>query len=330
MCRLRLSLIGMATLLAWAPLLGAADSQQVAEPVRGVVFKLHVDRTTVPLSGRIRLTLTAAGPATLEIDPISTVVTANDWAAHPGQALTKKLGPRLDWSQTFELEPLSFDKDMKLPLPVAPLRYRVDSGDWREQQWNPIDITVTSSVVAANLEDAKGITGIEQLPAVPTWTAWQIGAAAGLVALTGIALGAWRWKRRPAAAVPEPPPDEWALRELERIEALDLPGGQEVERYHTLISDVLRRYLEIRFGLHAPEQTTPEFLAGLQKSAVLPAAQQEQLRHFLEHCDLAKFARAEFTVSECCAVAGLAREFIGVTARKPADPAAERNGQPTA
>ena len=150
------------------------------------------------------------------------------------------------------------------------------------------------------------------------------------MALTGLALGAWRWKRRPPPAVPEPLPHEWALRELERIDALDLPGGQEVERYHTLISDVLRRYLELRFGLHAPEQTTPEFLAGLQKSAVLAVAQHEQLRHFLERCDLAKFARAEFSVSDCRAVATLARELIGVTAKKPADRTPERNGQPPA
>jgi Domain of unknown function (DUF4381) len=277
------------------------------------------------------LTLTASGPAALEIDPITSVLTsAKDWDAHPAKVVTTTQGPRREWSQTFELEPLSFDKDKKIPLPVAPLRYRVGSGDWLEQAWNPLEITVTSSVVAGNVEDAKGITGIEQLPPVPAWNAWKIGGVAGLVALTGIALGAWRWKRRPPLAMPEPPPHEWALRELDRIEALDLPGGQDVERYHTLVSDVLRRYLEIRFGLHAPEQTTPEFLAGLQRSAALPGAQQEQLRHFLERCDLAKFARAEFTVPECRAVAVLAREFIGATAKKPADPTVERNGHPDA
>jgi hypothetical protein len=332
---LRLPLMVLAIVLlppvAYAPGSPAETPEQVAEPVKGVVLKLRLDRTTVPLSGRLRLTLTAAGPAMLEIDPITSIVIGNDWEAHPGKAESAAKGQRLEWSQTFELEPLAFDKDKKVPLTVTPLRYRITAaGDWREQAWNPMDITVTSSVPSANLDDACGITGIETLPPLPSWTAWKIGGAAGLVALAGIAVGAWRWRRRPPPAVLELPPHEWALCELERIDALDLPGGQEVERYHTLLSDVLRRYLEMRFGLHAPEQTTPEFLAGLQKSAVLPAAQQEHLRHFLERCDLAKFARAEFTVSECRAVAGLAREFIGVTAKKADNPMSACNGQPAA
>jgi len=336
MRRLRIRLIAGVVMLLLAPVADApgspadaapvGEARQVAEPVKGVVLKLYLDRTTVSLSGRLRLTLTAAGPANLEIDPITSVVIGKDWSAQAEKAVTGQ-GPRLTWSQTFELEPLSFDKDKKVPLTVAPLRYRVSAGgDWREQPWNPIDITVTSSIAAANLDEARGITGIETLPPLPNWTAWRIAGAAGLVALAGLALGAWRWQRRPPPAVPEPPPHEWAVRELERIDALDLPGGQEVERYHTLLSDVLRRYLELRFGLHAPEQTTPEFLGALQKSAVLPGAQQEQLRHFLERCDLAKFARADFTVSECRAVAALARDFIGATASKPAA-AAAANGQ---
>ena len=61
------------------------------------------------------------------------------------------------------------------------------------------------------------------------------------------------------------------------------------------MSGVLRHYLEKRFGLPATEQTTTEFLDGLRRSTLLTAEQQEALRAFLGQCDLAKFARAEFT-----------------------------------
>ena len=50
-----------------------------------------------------------------------------------------------------------------------------------------------------------------------------------------------------------------ACRELDRIASLGLPAAGQVERFHTLVSNVLRRYLEKRFGLPARRQTTPEF-----------------------------------------------------------------------
>ena len=93
MRRLRLPLIATATLLAWTTLLGAAEPQQV-KSAKDVVFKLTIDRTTVPLSGACSLTLTAAGPAALEIDPITSVVTSKDWEAHAEAAVTRTQGRR--------------------------------------------------------------------------------------------------------------------------------------------------------------------------------------------------------------------------------------------
>jgi hypothetical protein len=309
------------------PVLRAEGVHQSAEPVKGVMLKLEVDRTTVALSGHLKLTLSAKGPASLEIDPIGAVVTSNEWEARPGVVVTGKEATKREWRQSFELDPFPLDKDKKLPLMVAPLRYRLDTGDWLEQAWQPLEITVTSTVPVPSIDDAKGITGIEALPPLPIWTAWKVAGLIGLAVFTGIALVAWRLRRRPARAVPEPLPHEWALRELERIEMLDLPGGREIERHHTLISDVLRRYLELRFGLRAPEQTTPEFLAGLRHSTALAAPQQEQLREFLERCDLAKFARAEFNAAECRVAVDMARAFIDQTVKRPEMPV-ERNGQP--
>src|SRR5262249_31331266 len=150
-------------LLVLTPPLRGDGYEEVAKPADGVIFKLHLDRTMVALSGRLRLTLTAKGPAALEIDPIASVVTSNEWAARPGGVVAQTRGGQRDWSQTFDLEPFPLDKDKKVPLAVAPVRYRIGSGDWLEQKWKPIDITVTTSVVVANVDDAKGITGIETL-----------------------------------------------------------------------------------------------------------------------------------------------------------------------
>ena len=56
------------------------------------------------------------------------------------------------------------------------------------------------------------------------------------------------------------------------------------------IRRILRRFLENRYGLHAPEQTTEEFLADLRARDTLDAGRKALLGEFLQHCDLIKFA----------------------------------------
>jgi hypothetical protein len=65
------------------------------------------------------------------------------------------------------------------------------------------------------------------------------------------------------------------------------------EPFCTLLSEIVRVYLEERFGLRAPDQTTEEFLEGLRESLALDLRHKELLRDFMIQCDLVKFARGE-------------------------------------
>ena len=110
------------------------------------------------------------------------------------------------------------------------------------------------------------------------------------------------------------PPDQWALAELDRIAGLALPATGEIERYHTLLSNTMRHYLELRFQVPASQQTTPEFLKTVSTSEFLTREQQQILGQFLEHCDLAKFARVGFSEEQCLAAVHMARTLIEQTA----------------
>ena len=57
------------------------------------------------------------------------------------------------------------------------------------------------------------------------------------------------------------------------------------------LSAIARRYLEARFQLHAPEQTTEEFLRDAASAGKLSPAHQQLVTDFLEQSDLVKFAR---------------------------------------
>lgn len=56
------------------------------------------------------------------------------------------------------------------------------------------------------------------------------------------------------------------------------------------VSDAVRGYLEGRFGLRAPEQTTEEFLAGLAGKELPGMGNAAGLGEFMGWCDLVKFA----------------------------------------
>lgn len=165
-----------------------------------------------------------------------------------------------------------------------------------------------------DLSRLRGITGIEEVPAAPLAPRWPYWLALSLVISTGLVVAGWKVaRRRGRAAAPPLPPDLWALAELDRLEAMKLPEAGAVERFHTLLSDVVRSYLERRFDMRAPRQTTIEFLETMRQSPQLTATQQELLRAFLSRCDLAKFARAMPSAEECGATAAMARRFVEQT-----------------
>src|SRR5690606_20874216 len=107
----------------------------------------------------------------------------------------------------------------------------------------------------------------------PERTPWWLPVAGvAALALVGGLLW-WRFHARPVpGAVPGTtalPPHVTALRALARLRNAPRTTPEEVERFYTEVSQVLRRYLEDRFGLHAPERTTEEFLPEVERSGRL-------------------------------------------------------------
>jgi Domain of unknown function (DUF4381) len=169
-----------------------------------------------------------------------------------------------------------------------------------------------SPLLDQEVDELRDITGPEQVPPVPAISLWPYGLALGFLLAGSLLFVGWRYfhRKHPRS---DPPPEQWALVELSRIESQNLPDAGQVERYHTLISGVIRAYLESRFQLPASRQTTPEFLQTLRDSPHLPAARQEVLRDFLKQCDLAKFARADYSPDECRTIGQIARKLVQET-----------------
>lgn len=127
---------------------------------------------------------------------------------------------------------------------------------------------------------------------------WVALGLVGLIILVGII---WffmkQLKRMRKANVPPPlSPWEMAFKRLADLKAENLPQSGRIKEYYSRLSDIIRRYIEDRFSIKAPEMTTEEFLFQLRNSAVLGDQQKGLLREFLNGCDLVKFARFQASV----------------------------------
>ena len=133
-----------------------------------------------------------------------------------------------------------------------------------------------------SVEDIRDIKGLVAVPF--NW--WWLALVAGVLLLVTVIV--WWWKRRQPKteakrAVSLPTPLEIALAALQRLREMNLP----VEEFYTRLADIVRQFIEGRYGLRAPERTTEEFLA----EAHLPERHMALLRTFLVEADLVKFAR---------------------------------------
>ena len=78
---------------------------------------------------------------------------------------------------------------------------------------------------------------------------------------------------------------------LEELRNRNLPSGEKIKEYYTLLSDIVRRFMEARFSVRVPEMTTQEFLGYIRDSCHLNSEHNELLKEFLNSCDMVKFAK---------------------------------------
>jgi hypothetical protein len=173
--------------------------------------------------------------------------------------------------------------------------FHTKSGDIKT---NEIVLTIKSVAV----DTTKGIYDIKQPFKVDygfvDWLRdnWK-WVASGLVALLAIiALIIYLIRRPKAPAVvkaevkPIIPPDVEAINRLNALREQKLWQADRVKEYHSELTEIIRQYLEKRYGIKAHEQTSDEIFASLRYMDIADD-NRNKLRQILLLADLAKFAK---------------------------------------
>lgn len=190
---------------------------------------------------------------------------------------------------TATLEPLSTGTLEIDPIPIELQLPGVPEGTKPQYlESKRLTVSVQSSI------DSKDVS-LDQLArnsdviTVAASRLWLIVAAIALVTIL-VGGGLLYWSRQPKLP-PEPvlSPKQRALRELDQLQSSGLARVQ-VKQFFVELTGIVRRFIEAEVGIHAPEQTTEEFLRVVERRSPFPQPVARSLKTFLESADLVKFA----------------------------------------
>jgi len=180
-------------------------------------------------------------------------------------------------------------------IPSLKIKYKGKHGEG-EVATNeiPIDIkgVLKEGEISGDIKDILPPVGVPT--SFKRLVPWIYGGLAALV-LSGIIY--WLIKKRKIGQKRQEQefvkrtPHEVAYELLERLSKEDLIAKGLIKEYYYRITDIVRHYIEDRFGLLAPERTTEEFLTEMAHANKLDDTHKLLIQEFLERCDMVKYAR---------------------------------------
>ncbi len=201
---------------------------------------------------------------------------------------------------------------------IPPMEFRFRKKDMKEEkhefETEEIVVKVKSLLPEKQAElTIKDIAGPVELPCkTGRWIYYTAAGACLLVVFVAALLLICRKKKADATHMMVSA-HEIAYSELEKLLSEDLIEKGEVKLFYIRLTGTMRRYIENRFGLRAPEQTTEEFLVELRGNSFFNPEHKALLKEFLNHCDLVKFAAFEPTKEDIQKTFDATKEFIEAT-----------------
>ncbi len=274
--------------------------------------QMLIQSEQINLADNLILTLTATTPEDYHVSFPEFSTTAGDFDLVDTTSSPKKLSNSLvSQSMTLTLSPF-LQGDYNTPEIKISAATEAKGSALLEVTFQPQTITV-HSLLEESAEEPAMTDIYEPLSlATPIW----YFVVAGLLVLLIVTLVFFliRRKKSHKKIIPQIPAHITALTAIDRL------LGEKADTGHSLffakLSLILRHYIEERFYLKAPEQTTEEFLIALGHTPMFSTQHKELLKNFLHRSDLIKFAKITPSQAEIMDSVQSCQNFIQATGEK--------------
>jgi len=277
-------------------------------------IRAYVDKSIITIGDKVRYTLEIDAEKTAKVRFPSYVSDLGGFAVRDFGKEQEKIGRRRVREKQWYL--LDTYTTGSYVIPSQEVKIKLLSGHTQILRSPEIFIKVKSVIdkdkKKYSLRDIK-----EPLSVKDKMPVGLILSVIAVLAVVGFVI--WRLylkKNSLKKVIPLLSPYEEAMRELNRIEGLNLIDKGKIKGYYYMVSLCLRSYIERKFSINAPEQTTEEFLESASCSEKLERKYINILKGYLKHCDLVKYAKLNPGIVQSNKLIETTRKFIEETAEQ--------------
>ena len=213
----------------------------------------------------------------------------------------------------YKLEPVHAGLHLVRSIAIEFIDNRADSENRGKSaiiESDPIEIEVTSELgdKVPSLTDLAPM--VPPRPLTQTSSLRWLWLAVPVVAIAAFVLWSRRRHKSNVDEIVTLSPSEIARMALSVLLSENLPGQRRFQEFYLRLTGIVRSYIEGTTGVHAPEQTTEEFLRAMHSKKLFQAEQSVRLQEFLEAADMVKYAGQQPSSDQIELSIGRAREFV--------------------
>ena len=320
--------IGLLAIAAAAaePAAPAAAAPEPA-PAGAVDVRTQLMPPVIPYHRQAQFSIVVDAPEDLELKLPDMIEQMGGVPVSDVRRDTKKLGDnRVRITETYIIDPVFSGKYAIKPVQVT----------WGENEAVVVpspglvvrDLTEAEKAEAEKFADNAGPASAPGI--IKQYWHWLAIAAAAVAGLAAVVVWATWLRKRAEQLAPRPPAWEVAYRRLRELDERHLAESGKYEPYYVDLSSILRYYIEDRFHLRAPEQTTQEFLAASSTSGLFSIDHQQLLSELLKHSDRVKFAQYVPSVPQMEQSFSSVLQFVEETVPKPQEDAQQPSSEAAA
>lgn len=198
---------------------------------------------------------------------------------------------------------------------IPPMTVKVNDQDYQTNQLALKVLTV--EVDTTNYENYFGPKDVQDNPFL--WDEWSLSFWLSIVMLVLLAVAYYLYLRlrdnKPVIAririIKRLLPHQKAMKAIEEIKAEKMLTAENSKEYYTRLTEVLRRYIEERYGFNAMEMTSSEIIDRLMAAGDHQSL--SELSQLFQTADLVKFAKYSTLINENDANLVSAVDFINKT-----------------